>query len=128
MALTRGFLWFCLVMSVVFGGIYLFDPSLMAGPMGIAATSPAGTNDLRATYGGFQLGMAAFLWWSLREPSRYGAGLVALAAVIGGLGVCRAIGLVVDGPSAGMAFATVFELGLAGVCLHLNAREPLATP
>ena len=120
---VRAFLWFNLAMSVFFGGLYLFDPSIMAEPMGVAATSPAGTNDLRATYGGFQLGVAAFLWWCLREPSRQAAGLVGLAAVIGGLGLCRAIGLVVDGFSGGMFGATVFELGWAAICLYLYGRE-----
>ena len=123
MTLIRAFLWFNLVMSVVFGGLYLFDPSIMAEPMGVSATSAAGTNDLRATYGGFQLGMAVFLGWCLRDASRHGAALVGLAAVIGGLGVCRAIGLAVDGVSGTMLGATLFELGWAGLCLFLYARQ-----
>lgn len=126
MTLIRAFLWFNLVMSVFFGGLYLFDPSIMAEPMGVTSTSPAGTNDLRATYGGFQLGVGVFLWWCLRDASRHGAGLVGLAAVIGGLGACRAIGLAVDGVSGTMLGATLFELSWAGLCLYLYARE--ATP
>jgi hypothetical protein len=55
--------------------------------MGIEHTTPAGLTDLRATYAGFQLGMAALLARCLGDESHYGAGLVVFACVVGGIGL-----------------------------------------
>jgi len=122
MALARIYLWIGVVASLVFGGIYLVSPELMTEPMGIRAVEPAGFTDIRATYGGIQLGMGAFLAWCLRDARRYPAGLMCFGLVVGGLGICRAIGLAVDGPSAQMAAATVLEWGMSGVAFFALSR------
>jgi len=123
MDLARKVLWFYVAMSVVFGGIYLLAPELMTRPMGIEPVSPAGFTDLRATYGGFQLGMAGFLWWCLRDPARYGAGLTAFAFLVAALATCRLVGLLVDGFTPAMAGATAFEAGLTGLTLFVRGRR-----
>ena len=122
MTIARIYLWICLVASLVFGAAYLVAPTVMTGQMGVGHTTPGGLTDLRATYAGFQLGMAALLAWCLRNPSRYPAGLVALACVVGGLGLSRLIGLFVDGFAFEMAIATAIEFGMAGFALFALAR------
>jgi hypothetical protein len=128
MALARGYLWFCVIMSVVFGGLYVVAPEAITEPMGIQAVTSAGSTDLRATYGGFQLAMAGFLLWCLRDPARIDAGLVAFAFLVGGLAVCRGVGLLIDGISSEMVGAMVMELGLAGFTLFVRARLGSASP
>jgi len=118
------------VSSVFFGGAYLVAPAPVMQLSGIAHTSAAGLTDLRATYAGFQLGMAALLLWCLRDPSRYGAGLVAFACVVGGLAITRLLGLLIDGLSVEMAVATTIELAIAGLAIFLRGaveRELVAS-
>jgi hypothetical protein len=122
LTLARIYLWMGLVSSVVFGGAYLVAPEFVTQFSGIEHTSAAGLTDLRATYAGFQLGMAALLGWCLRDPTRYGAGLVAFACVVGGLGLTRLLGLVLDGPSLEMVIATLFEFAITGFALFTRAR------
>lgn len=128
MLFARVYLWVGVVSSLLFGGIYLINPELMAGPMGIEAVTPAGLTDLRATYGGFQLGMGGFLAWCLREPGRYGAGLIGFAFVVGGLGICRAIGLMFDGLSLQMAAAVLIEWTMCGISLFAVSRLEVRRP
>jgi hypothetical protein len=122
LTIARSYLRFCLIASVVFGAAYLFAPTFVTQQMGIEHATPAGLTDLRATYAGFQLGMAALLAWCLREPSRHAAGLVAFACVVGGVGGTRLFGLFVDGFSFAMAFATAIEFGLTGFAIFALSR------
>jgi hypothetical protein len=122
MALARKTLWFYVWMSLVFGALYLVAPELIMRPLGVEPTAPAGLTDLRATYGGFQLGMGGFLWWCLRDPARYGAGLVAFAFLVAALAICRVIGLLVDGFTGPMAAAAVLEVGLTVFTLFVRGR------
>ena len=122
MRIARAYLWICLIASVIFGAAYLFAPVLVTKQMGIEATTPAGLTDLRATYAGFQLGMAALLLWCLRDESRYGAGLVAFACVVGGIGLSRLFGLFSEGFSFEMAIAAGIEFAMTGVAIFALAR------
>ena len=80
---------------------------------------------MRATYGGFQLGFAAFLAWCALQPERAATGLFATALVVGAVGAGRAIGLLVDAtPTAFHATGLVFEIGLAAVCILWHRRLP----
>jgi len=120
--LARIYLWIGLVSSVAFGGLYLATPAAMADFSGIETTNSAGLIDFRATYAGFQLGMAAWLAWCLRDEKRYAAGLVAFACVVAGLGSVRLMGLAVDGFSAEMAAATAIEFAMSGAALYAAAQ------
>ena len=122
MRVARAYLWFCFAASVVFGAAYLLAPEFMTSRMGIQPQTPAGLTDLRATYAGFQLGMAALLAWCLRETSRHVAGLVAFACVVGGLGLSRLFGLFSEGFSFEMAIATGIEFAMAGFAIFARAR------
>jgi len=122
MGLARGYTWFLVIMSVVFGGLYLVAPGAIIAPMGIETTSAVGLTDIRATYGGFQLAMAGFLWWCLRDEARLATGLVAFAFLVGGLAACRITGLLLDGFTGEMAAAATLEVGLTLVTLFVRSR------
>ena len=125
MELARKVLWFYVAMSLVFGGLYLLAPELMTKPLGIASIEAMGWTDLRATYGGFQLGMGAFLIWCLRDRARYGAGLVAFVCLVAALALGRVVGFVIDGFTPAMLAAGVLELGMTAFTLFVLRRlEP----
>jgi hypothetical protein len=79
-----------------FGLWFLFKPEALAG-IGIEVTSPSARTDIRATYGGFEMGVAAFLFWcALREDWQH-MGLIAATLIVAGFGVGRAIGILIEG-------------------------------
>jgi hypothetical protein len=116
------------VMSLVFGVVYLFWPATMTDPMGFGVLAPAAVTDVRATYGGFQIGRGAFLLWCLRPP-RVRAGLLLMLLSVGAVAACRAIGLLIDGQvTSNLQGVLVFEVVLTVVTLVLLLRTPAPAP
>ena len=99
MSFGRILLWGLGLMLVAFGFAYLMFPVSMAALTGVSVSTPAAITDIRATYGGLQLGVGAFLLWSALAPDRIPSGLLALGLSAGGVASCRLVGLVVDGGS-----------------------------
>lgn len=89
-------LWFIGGFTVFFGLAFVFAPhyffEMYTG--GKFPTSSAAI-DVRATYGGFSLGMGLFLFWCSKSNIRTGlmAALLALACII----PARLLGFVLDG-------------------------------
>jgi hypothetical protein len=106
----------------------------MAAYVAIELPEPSAVIDFRATYGGFELGLAAFLAWCLAAPDpsttpgagRLRAGLLASALTIGGFGVTRLIGLAVDGP-ANQAIYLALALEWTGIVVTSAALWQLAS-
>jgi uncharacterized protein DUF4345 len=68
--------------------------------VGLSADTPAARTELRATYGGLELGLFAFLaWCAVGGRERIRVGLVALALSTLGFALGRVTGLVLDRPS-----------------------------
>ena len=79
-----------------FGVWFLIKPTALAG-IGIEATGASARTDIRATYGGFELGVAAFLFWcACREDWHY-VGLIAATLFVAGFGVGRGVGILAEG-------------------------------
>jgi hypothetical protein len=97
LAFGRILLWIAGVMFMVFGLAYLLAPAGLVEPAGLSLPTPSALSDVRATYGGVQLGFGGFLAWAALAAQRVPAGLLALALVEMGVALCRAIGVVVDG-------------------------------
>jgi len=112
------------LMSIVFGAIYLFNPHSMTDPMGFGALAPAALTDVRATYGGFQLGMGLFLVWCL-DATRVRTGLLLSLLTVGGVAISRGIGLLIDGDVTSVLQGTIiFEATLTVIALILFLRAP----
>jgi len=95
----------------------LVDPVGALSGVGVTTAGQEGVIELRAMYGGLQLGMGAFLMWCLRTGRAHVA-LVAGTLTIGCLGLVRALGWVAAGlPWSMHAVLVTVELtgGLAGV-------------
>jgi hypothetical protein len=101
----------------------------LLGMAGITAT-PAGLTDLRAIYGGLQIGLGVFLLWCRSDPARTTAGLLALGLPIACVGALRVIGLLIDGePNAFHAANLALEVGTTALVAIAMAkrRTSLAT-
>lgn len=108
-------LWVLRLASLLF---LLFGAAFFLWPVGLPAnveirvpTSTAAT-DVRAVYGGLQLGVGLFLGWCALDRSRLRVGLLAFAFAIGSMAATRVAGFVVDGsPAAINALLLAGELG-----------------
>jgi hypothetical protein len=126
MLIARIYLVLMAAMSIVFGVIYLVKPELMTDPMGFGQLAPTALTDVRATYGGFQLGMGIFLLWCL-EASRIRTGLLLTLLTIAGVAGCRALGLfVIDRDISPVLHSTIIlETTLTVISLVLFLRAPV---
>ena len=100
------------VIFLLFGLAYVVMPQPLMEPVGIKAP-PKGITDIRATYGGLQVGIAMFLYWSSLSPSKIESGLRALLFVAASVAICRAIGVVVDSHLGIHIIGFTFEITLA---------------
>ena len=79
-----------------FGVWFLIKPTALAG-IGIEATGASARTDIRATYGGFELGVAAFLFWCASREDWHHVGLIAAMLFVAGFGVGRGVGILCEG-------------------------------
>jgi hypothetical protein len=49
------------VFSIAIGLVYLIAPSVMTAPFGLGELGPSALTDVRANYGGFQIGTGLFM-------------------------------------------------------------------
>lgn len=116
------------LMSVVFGVGYLIKPELFADPMGFgfAAMEPSARTDVRATYGGFQIGMGLFMFWCARFDSRVYTGMLLTLLSVACIAASRALGmLVLDGsPNDTLKGTLGLEVTLTIITIVLLARMP----
>jgi hypothetical protein len=92
------------------GAAFAAAPEPMARQVGLSLAGALADNDVRAVYGGLQLGCAAFLWHCAGARDRLALGLVAQLLLFGGLLLAR--------------FASWLAVGLpGGLGLALHAGE-----
>jgi len=79
-----------------FGVWLLVDPGAL-GAIGIELSTPAARTDVRATYGGFDLGVAALLFICASRKQWHRIGLIGAGCVAGGFGLGRLTGILLEG-------------------------------
>jgi Domain of unknown function (DUF4345) len=87
---------------------------------GIELTTATARNDVRAVYGGLEIGIAAFLVYCARRPPLVRAGLAASALAFGAMAAARLLSLAVDGVPSALGFA-LWAGEVAGVALSAAA-------
>jgi len=94
-------------------------------PMGFSQLAPSALTDARASYGGFQIGLALFMLWCL--PARHVfAGAFNFFICIALIVICRALAMVIDNIyTQSLIGALIFESVLAALALFavLKARK-----
>jgi len=106
---------------LAFGAWLVIDPAGGLAAVQIMAVGPAGLIELRAFYGGLELGLGAFLMACAARPEWRRPGLWLTALANGGIGLARVAGILATGVMTPFfAYALVWELGfaiLATACL-----------
>ena len=70
-------------------------PASLAQQAGLSVT-PSTLTEIRAFYGGLQVGTGCFLFWCIRGQETTFAGLLLVALGVGGAGMARVLGMLVD--------------------------------
>lgn len=107
-----------------FGVAIVAAPEAVLGGVGITGT-PAGVVELRAFYGGLELGLAAFLLACAAKPAWRQPGLWLVALGNGGIAAARLLGIALSGEFTGFfAAALVWEIGFTlAAILALRPRN-----
>jgi hypothetical protein len=114
MRLARGYLLILGVGTFLIGVLYVFVPNVFTDPMGFGSLAPEALTDVRATYGGLQIAVGAFLIWTARDVGRQRVGLVLVGLVLPAVAAARAFGLVADGEPTGVLVGVlIFEVLLS---------------
>jgi hypothetical protein len=125
MRFARAYLLFFAAMGLFFGLWYLIAPTGLTDPTGFGPLGPNALTDVRATYGGFQIGAGLFLLWAVADPARVRTALVLQTLTIGAIASCRLVGIAVDGsPNAFLLSALASEIVLTAVGLFALSRTP----
>ena len=95
----RILLWANGIMFVVYGLACLVMPSLPAESAGFLPSTPSGTVEIIAMYGGLQTGFGVLLILGARDSEKQAGVLLALGIVLGSLAGARLIGMAGHGPS-----------------------------
>ena len=70
-------------------------PASVAQQAGLSM-APSALTEIRAFYGGILVGTGCFLVWCLRRPTRTFAGLLMVLLTVGGAGMARILGMLID--------------------------------
>lgn len=95
-----------------FGLWFLIDPLAPLAATGITVSGAPAPTELRAFYGGLEVGLGLLLLAAARCPSHRRAGLWLVLASNGGIGLARLLGVAIDG--TWVPFFTVAILWEAG--------------
>ena len=111
------------VLFAAFGLAFAIAPHRLAAMVDIALPTTTATIDFVATYGGFEIGFAIFLFYCLMRPERVRLGLLASGWAVTGFAVTRAIGLLVVGGARPILYgALAFETACATLAFVAAAR------
>ena len=109
-----------------FGLACLVAPQATLGGAGVEVRGALAAIELRAFYGGLELGLAALLVAAAVTPAYRRAGLCLFLAAYGGLGLTRAAGMLVDQAATPFLWtALLVELALAALAAAAAQRPDL---
>ena len=98
------------------------SPNVMTASAGVSGDA-SDLTDIRATYGGFQIGFAIFLGWC--ALSRVVFALFLTTLVMGAVLLSRVVSLLTDGSlTFFQQIALGFEVTIAAIALWLYSRLP----
>ena len=97
------------IACALYGFFCLVSPQSVAGFTGMVLSDPSAVTEVRAMYGGLQLGLGLlFIGFALRKGSVQ-TGLLILIVLMGSLALARLFGLISDGFSSYNLLGFVFE-------------------
>jgi len=115
-AIAKGGLIFAASVFLIIGGGFLVVPVEWAAVAEIVLPTPMARTDLRATYGGFNVGMGIFLALCALREEWIRPGVLGVALAAAGYGGGRLIGILAEGTaSSWMLFFLTVELAITVV-------------
>jgi len=118
MSLPRMMLALTAVGFLGFGLAFTFRPDQMAALIEIGLPSATARVDFAATYGGFELGVGAFLLLCARRPGWQEPGLLAATLALAGFATVRLLGIMASGGRVRSAIYGALALETLGVLLN----------
>ena len=113
-------------------GIVLFVAPGLLETAGITIVSPAGEIELRAFYGGIEIGLALFFLFALRRPAWIRPALVVQICTAGAVVLARAMALILAGFQANSviylswaAEATLLIIGIIALTKLPTSKAPV---
>ena len=123
--ITQGFLLLCGLVFLLIGANTFHDPLAAMAPVELNINTVSALNELRANYGGLQIGMGLFLLAGLCCKTMTRPALLAQALIVGGLALGRFVSIALDGqPNAFVQGLIVLESVIALLSLALFLRQP----
>jgi len=117
--------FFLRLIGVIFSGygLYLcFYPGYFFDLLELQASAPA-TVEVRAMYGGLQLGVGLLLLWAAqRSPIQQQMACAVMIACFAGLAGMRGVGMLLDGQDGYNLAAMIFESASLVFSVYLYAR------
>ena len=92
-------------LAFFFFGIWLLIQPDALGQLGIQLTTESARVEIRAMYGGFEIGIGAFLVLALRRPQWYRPALLFQTLSLAGLGLARLVAALLAAAPHPMLFA-----------------------
>ncbi|MCH7598442.1 MAG: DUF4345 domain-containing protein [Myxococcales bacterium] len=107
---TRIYLILSALIWLPYGLFCVFQPETLADIAGVVGTTPTGTTEIRAMYGGLQAGVGVICVIALMRPDFARSALITLCCLAGGLFLARFSGFLIDGSGSQYTYgALVFE-------------------
>ncbi len=128
--MARTFLILNAVIWIGYGLYCFFVPGMLGEAAGVVAASATGSTELRAMYGGAQIGIGLMCVMGLLRPALQQGTLIALLCIVGGLGTTRLLGAVIDSGFSGYTgMGLGLEFFIVGACIVLlRSAESTASP
>ncbi len=124
MSLTRILVIASALMFGAFGLLGLLDPARTAEMIHMQPKDITAINEVRAMYGGFELGVTAFLVACLFDRWSIRAGLFLSTAIFLGAAGGRMMSVISDGmPDPFFVNIWIFEMVYAAICILALARS-----
>ncbi|MFQ5415984.1 MAG: DUF4345 family protein [Myxococcota bacterium] len=109
MLLSKITLGFTGILFVGYGLWCAVDPDVVAGYSGLVYETPGAATEVRAMYGGLEAGFGLFLLYGLANPAYRMPALMVTLFQVGGLVLCRTIGIALSGADAYNTGGAVIE-------------------
>ncbi|MBL92971.1 MAG: hypothetical protein CMH56_14315 [Myxococcales bacterium] len=116
------YLWICVLINGGIGVLSLLAPLNFLGTVNIGVTAPSGIIELRAMYGGLQVGLALFVTWCLQDIKRWDSGVILMVLILLGLGITRLINWLVAMPE-GFTHPMLFAIEFSGAAIGFYVRQ-----
>jgi hypothetical protein len=117
MLLSRAILWLLAFGFAAFGVAYAGWPAAMASLTDISLPSATARVDFMATYGGFQLGFAAFLGWCAVRGHLVRVGLLAAGWALLGFASLRLLGILLNREAVSLGLYAALAMEVVGTAL-----------